>query len=59
MASSSRRSAASGASLLSGIVGWVGSPMTEATAPYAAGSGAAITGIPVGAGYAADPLGGG
>src|SRR5918997_970260 len=59
MVSSSRRSAASGASLFSGMVTLVGVPTTEATAPYDSG-GANCTAGPPGEGYpTGGPAGGG
>ena len=45
MVSSSRRSAASGASLFSGMVAWVGMPTTEATAPYDSGGANCTAGL--------------
>src|SRR3954452_25286675 len=51
MVSSRRRSAASGASLLSGMVARVGVPSTEATAPASGGGAANCTGGPDGGPY--------
>src|SRR3954453_3735518 len=51
MVSSRRRSAASGASLLSGMVARVGVPSTEATAPASGGGAANCTGGPEGGPY--------
>ena len=50
MVSSSRRSAASGASLCSGMVARVGAPITEATAPMLSSGAANCTGAPLGGG---------
>ncbi len=60
MVSSSRRRAASGASLLSGMVARVGVPSTEPTAPRLSSGGANCTGLPVGGGkLTGGPVGGG
>jgi hypothetical protein len=60
MVSSRRRSAASGASLFSGMVARVGAPITEATAPMLSSGAANCTRAPVGAGYrTAELVGGG
>jgi hypothetical protein len=59
MVSSRRRSAASGASLLSGMVALVGVPTTEATAPNVSGAANCTGGAPDGGKPTGGPAGGG